>query len=199
VRVIAGSAKGRSLYSVPGEGTRPITARVKAALFSIIGPDIRGASFLDLFAGTGAVGIEALSRGATQVVFIERAQKAALTVRRNLELTRLEQGAQVVHSDAFQYLAHAGPEVEFDYIYVAPPQYKDLWAKALYDLDERALLAPGGQVIIQIHPKEYTSPTLRNLTLVDERNYGSTMLQFYARQEDLDAEATEDPAEGEQP
>lgn len=189
MRVISGSAKGRKLFSVPGAGTRPITARVKAALFNILGPDIRGATFLDLFAGTGAVGIEALSRGAGKVIFVERARKAVMTIRRNLELTGLRERAEVWAQDAFRFLAHAPKDLQLDYIYVAPPQYRELWAKALLALDEKAhLLAPDGLIIVQIHPKEYEELVTLNLRLVDERRYGSTLLQFYAHKERTEQE-----------
>ena len=191
MRVISGSAKGRKLKSVPGPGTRPITARAKGALFSILGQDIRGAAFLDLFAGTGSVGIEALSRGAGRVVFIERGRNAIRTVRDNLELTRLGEYAEVVQGDAFQYLAHAPADRPFDYVYVAPPQYRALWAKALLRLDASSLLTPEGLVIVQIHPKEVDDVTLSILELIEERNYGSVLLRFYAKSESsMESEAT---------
>lgn len=181
MRVIAGSAKGRKLLSVPGDGTRPITDRVKEALFSILGGDIEEAAFLDLFAGTGSVGIEALSRGAARAVFVERAHKALEVVRRNLELTGLKAQAEVVRTDAFHYIKHAPEGTQFDYIYVAPPQYQEVWAEMLLALDERPhLLTTDAVIIVQIHPKEYRPVPLFNLTLVRERAYGSTVLHFYA-------------------
>ena len=183
MRVISGSAKGRRLKSVPGSGTRPITARAKGALFSILGQGIREAAFLDLFAGTGSVGIEALSRGAGRVVFVERGRKAVRTVRDNLEMTRLGEHAEVVHGDAFQYLSHASADRPFDYVYVAPPQYRALWAKALLRLDASSLLTPEGLVIVQIHPKEVDDVTLNTLELIEERNYGSVLLRFYGKPE----------------
>lgn len=179
MRVISGEAKGRQLLAVPGGGTRPITDRVKEALFNILGPDIEGSRFLDLFAGTGSVGIEALSRGAQQAVFVDKSFKAVSTVRKNLQLTGLQDGALVLHMDAFDYIRQAYPEERFDYVYVAPPQYKGLWAKALIALDERPLLADRGLVIIQVYPKEFQELAVTNLRLVDERHYGSTMLFFY--------------------
>ncbi len=189
MRVISGQAKGRRLFSVPGEGTRPITDRVKEALFNILGAEIEGASFLDLFAGTGGVGIEALSRGAARVVFVERGHKALEVIRRNLEITGLKANAQVVRGDAFHYLRHAAPEEAFDYIYIAPPQYHELWAEALLALDERPyLLTAGGWAIVQIHPKEYRPLPLQNLALVRERSYGSTVLLFYALGREAPAE-----------
>lgn len=179
MRVISGLAKGRKLIPVPGEGTRPILDRVKENLFNILGSDVVNATFLDLFAGTGGVGIEALSRGATQVVFVDMARKAVTTVNKNLVTTRLQAGATVIQADAFRYLDQTPADTAFDYIYVAPPQYQDLWAKALLALDRKPLLADDGLIVVQIHPKEYHAVELARLERVRERTYGSTALHFY--------------------
>jgi 16S rRNA (guanine966-N2)-methyltransferase len=179
VRVIAGKAKGRRLKSVPGKGTRPITDRAKSALFSILGNDVIDSRFLDLFAGTGQVGIEALSRGAEKAILVEQARVALRTIRENLAHTQLEAEAQVVRADVFDYLSLA-PE-PFDYVYIAPPQYRGLWARALRTLDAKtAWLAEDGWVIAQIHPREYEELLLEHLALFDQRKYGSVMLCFYA-------------------
>jgi len=180
MRVISGSAKGRRLLPVPGAGTRPITDRVKESLFNILGPDVRGATFLDLFAGTGAVAIEALSRGAEYAVLIDKVRKAQTTILKNLENTGLVDRAQVIRGDAFRYIGAETQAEAFDYIYIAPPQYQGMWAKALRDVDAKpSLLDIQGQVIVQIHPKEYEVFDLCHLVLVDERIYGSTALYFY--------------------
>jgi len=179
MRVISGSAKGRTLKSVPGEGTRPITDRVKESLFNILGSDIRDARFLDLFAGTGGVGIEALSRGARQAVFVEQGRAALETIRANLAHTRLADRARVVRADVFTFLAGV-PDEPFDYIYIAPPQYKGLWAQTLRAIDANpAWLSEDSQVIVQIHPREFEPVALAHLVLVDQRKYGSTLLCFY--------------------
>jgi 16S rRNA (guanine966-N2)-methyltransferase len=182
MRVISGKAKGHRLRSVPGKGTRPITDRAKSALFSILGNDVIGCRFLDLFAGTGQVGIEALSRGATEAVFVERSAAALRTIRANLSHTRLEGGARVVRGDVFDFLARpAEPAGGFDYIYVAPPQYRSLWTRTLEVLDgSPGWLADDGWVIAQIHPREYEEPALPHLALFDQRTYGGVMLCFYA-------------------
>lgn len=189
VRVIAGSARGRKLFSVPGTGTRPVTDRVKESLFDILSADVQDSTWLDLFGGTGAIGIEALSRGARSVVFIDKAHQAVTTIRRNLELTGFAGSSEVIRADALRYIAQAAEGAQFDYIYVAPPQYQELWAEVLRALDERALedrslSAPYGQVIVQIHPREYHPVALQTLVLQDERRYGSTLLLFYERIED---------------
>lgn len=180
MRVIAGKAKGRKLRSVPGPGTRPITDRAKSALFSILGDGVREATFLDLFAGTGQVGIEALSRGAMRAVFVEQGEAALRTIHQNLGLTGLQGDAEVHKADVFHYLAH--PSDAFDFIYVAPPQYRHLWKQTLVLLDGRVdWLAEDGWIIVQIHPVEFEELDLEHLVLFDRRQYGSVMLCFYAR------------------
>lgn len=179
MRVIAGRAKGRRLDPVPGDTTRPITDRAKEALFSILGDDVHGARFLDLFAGTGAVGIEALSRGADRATFVDVEPRAVATIRANLARTGLADGARVVRGDAFALL-RKGAGGAYDQIYIAPPQYRGLWRRALELVDASpGLLAEGGLAIVQIHPREEEAPALRNLVEVDRRLYGSVRLLFY--------------------
>ncbi len=182
MRVIAGEAKGRKLLSVSGQVTRPITDRVKKSLFDILGGQVVNALFLDLFAGTGSVGIEALSRGARRAVFVERGRQALKVIAENLKRTGLADRAQVVSSDVFKFLRGEFDE-KFDLIYIAPPQYKDLWAKTLLALDGREVLADGGLIVAQIHPKEFTPLDLKSLQLADQRKYGSTVLCFYTHPE----------------
>jgi 16S rRNA (guanine966-N2)-methyltransferase len=178
MRVIAGSAKGILLQAVPGRGTRPISDRVKEALFSILGDSIAGARVLDLFAGTGGVGIEALSRGAEQAVFVDKNQKATATIRANLQRTRLEARARVIRADVFKFLGRQ-PE-PYDLIYIAPPQYLGLWSRTLLAVESHpGWLHPGGLVVTQIFPKELEPLALPSLRLAEQRQYGSTLLCFY--------------------
>lgn len=179
MRVIAGEAKGRRLKSPRGTGTRPILDRVKVALFDVLSPWVEDARVLDLFAGAGSVGIEALSRGARNAVFVELNPGAVATIKANLETTRLADRAKVVRRDVFRFLEEATGD--FDLIYVAPPQYVGLVVKTLEALDRRPLLAPGGRIIAQQHPKERVSITLTQLKLADERRYGDTELLFFER------------------
>ncbi len=179
MRVIAGKAKGRSLKLVPGAGTRPIMDRVKEALFNILWAEVPGSAWLDLFAGTGAVGIEALSRGAASVVFIDSAGLAIRTIQENLARTGLTEGAQVIQADAFAYLSRPASR-QFDVVYIAPPQYQGLWQKALLKLDERPdWLNPEAIVVVQIDPREQEPITLQALEAYDERRYGQTLLWFF--------------------
>ena len=188
MRVIAGEAKGKTLKAVPGKGTRPIADRVKESLFNILRWRVPECYFLDLFAGTGSVGIEALSQGAERAVFVEKAPKAVRIVHENLRATGLNHRARVIQEDVFRFLmlAHreVAPEDRFDVIYVAPPQYQELWAKTLLALEEHPLLVPDGIIVAQIFPKEYHALPMQKYVLTDQRTYGSTMLCFYEQPTD---------------
>lgn len=180
IRVIGGSAKGRKLKLVPGDTTRPVMDRVKEALFNIIGRDIYDAVFLDLFAGTGSVGIEALSRGAAKATFVDLEPKAIKTIQDNLAVTKLADKAIVKRADALK-LVEQPPFDDFDYIYIAPPQYKSLWLDALKLLDtNEAWIKPDTEVIVQIDPHEEVEIELKHLESIDKRKYGNTLLWFFA-------------------
>lgn len=186
MRVIAGVAKGRKLKPVPGDTTRPITDRTKEALFSILGNWIIDARVLDLFSGTGGVGIEALSRGASYVTFVEKNPAATRIIGENLRVTGLANRALVKRADVFKFLEQPLPQGQpFDLIYIAPPQYKQLWIKTIQKVDAQLdnWLVPDGAIVVQIHPIEYEELTLQNLVLYDQRRYGSTLLCFYERVE----------------
>ncbi|HLY25574.1 MAG TPA: 16S rRNA (guanine(966)-N(2))-methyltransferase RsmD [Aggregatilineales bacterium] len=181
MRVVAGTARGRQLKRVPGEGTRPIMDRVKEALFNILSDNIVGTTFLDLYAGTGSVGIEALSRGADSVVFVENANPAVRVIQENLALTGLAERARIVRQDVRDFLRKE-PTQAFEYIYIAPPQYKDLWLDTLRALDSNAAyLEPDAIVIVQIDPEEQKEVALQTLVPFDERRYGHTLLWFFER------------------
>ncbi|MCL4869548.1 MAG: 16S rRNA (guanine(966)-N(2))-methyltransferase RsmD [Anaerolineae bacterium] len=180
MRVISGRAKGRKLKIVPGNSTRPIPEKVKASLFNVLGDFVPGSRWLDLFAGTGQVGIEALSRDASQVVFIDTAQAAIRVIHDNLRHTGLEAGAKVMRMDALAYLRHP-PAEKFDLIFVAPPQYKGIWLEVMQIIDTRPreYLNEGGLVVVQIDPREYEPLPLTGLLLTDQRRYGDAMLCYY--------------------
>lgn len=179
LRVIAGSAKGRRLKDVPGDTTRPVTDRVKEALFSILYRDVEDSIWWDVFGGTGAVGIEALSRGAAFVRFSDLNRLPVEVIKSNLQACGFTGKAEVRRGDAFAMLA-AAPDRAFDYIYIAPPQYKGMWSKALALLDGNpGWLSEGAWVIVQIDPREYEQVGLKNLEEFDQRKYGSSLLVFY--------------------
>jgi 16S rRNA (guanine(966)-N(2))-methyltransferase RsmD len=133
----------------------------------------------DLFAGTGAVGIEALSRGASGVRFSDLNRAPIETIKWNLEHCKLSERAEVWRGDAFAMLAHQ-PDRQFEFIYIAPPQFREMWSQALLMVDENSgWLTETGWAIVQIAPREYQDLKLSHLEKVDERKYGSTLLVFY--------------------
>jgi len=188
MRVVAGSARGKKLLVVPGHGTRPILDRVKTSLFDILRPRISGVTMLDLFAGSGSVGIEALSQGAAHCTFIDLGPRAVATIKRNLATTGFSERAEVRQTDAFGYLR--GTKRSFDLIYIAPPQYKHLWVEAMHQIAERPELLrrpaaesaehqASGLAIVQIDPKEYESLDLGELREIRQKRYGNSLLIFF--------------------
>ncbi len=202
MRVVAGIAKGRKLKSPITAETRPVMDRVKTALFDTLMGDIADARFLDLFAGVGGVGIEALSRGAASATFVELSAESYRLTRENLAITRLADHAETIRSDAFAFLASAYRQGRrYDIIYVAPPQYKGMAARAVAQLDAEPLTDPGGLVIAQVHPREradFTALALRRLRLYDERRYGATLLLYYEHADERaeTEQASERPPDG---
>jgi 16S rRNA (guanine966-N2)-methyltransferase len=178
MRVIGGTARGTLLKSVPGDSTRPILDRVRTSLFDILRPELPGLVMLDLFGGTGSVGIEALSQGGKHCTFLDINKAAYETIKSNVKAARVEDRAEVRHTDAFTYLKHTTKS--FNLIYVAPPQYENLWVEACYRIAERPELLTGNKMIIaQIDPSEYEPLILAGFTEVDKRSYGKTLLVFY--------------------
>jgi 16S rRNA (guanine966-N2)-methyltransferase len=186
VRIVGGDAKGRRLKHPRTAGTRPVVDRVKTALFDILGERVIDARFLDLFAGTGSVGLEALSRGATHATFIELSQQVAAVLRENVRTTGLADRAEVIRGDAFRFLDQAAAQRRrYDMVYIAPPQYHYLAAKALAQMERLPLTDAGALAIVQIFPKErvdFDHLPLGKFCQVDERRYGSTLLLFYEQQ-----------------
>lgn len=183
LRVISGTAKGRRLKSVPGDTTRPITDRVKESLFDIIAGDVVDSTWWDVFAGTGAVGIEALSRGASFVRFTDLNREPIETIKFNLEHCRFTERAEVRRADALAMIGNAADR-QFQNVYVAPPQFKGIWETAILALDKNpAWLTEDAWVMVQIAPREYKDLELQNLIKIDERKYGSTLLVFYELKE----------------
>ncbi|HHY93322.1 MAG TPA: 16S rRNA (guanine(966)-N(2))-methyltransferase RsmD [Firmicutes bacterium] len=183
MRVIAGSERGRRLLCPPGQRVRPTSDRVREALFDILQHRIPEARVLDLFAGTGALGIEALSRGARQAVFVDDHPTSLATVRTNLERCGLTARAQVLRADAVTYLRRpATQDAPFDVIFADPP-YRWGGTSALLGRISPALLAPGGVVIYEHARKEEPPEQVGNLKRVRQQRYGDTVLSFYCFKE----------------
>ncbi len=184
-RIIAGTARGIRLEA-PGPGTRPLADRVKQTLFAILEPDLRGARVLDLFAGSGAAGLEALSRGAAQVTFVERDRGAAEVIAANLARTGLpRQRTRIARADAIAWLrrpAEPGDEA-FDVVVLDPPYAEtELLAAALEALGPR--LAPGARVVAKHFWRDRPPERVGLLASERDRRFGETSLTFYRRVEE---------------
>jgi 16S rRNA (guanine(966)-N(2))-methyltransferase RsmD len=180
-RVIAGSARGRRLRA-PGEGTRPFGDRVKQTLFAILEPDLPGARVLDLFAGSGAGGIEALSRGAAAAIFVERDAAAARVIDENLRATGLSEKARVIRGDAIAYLKTAATNAPFDLVLLDPPYAESgLLEAALARLGaaDQPLLASDAWVVAKHFWRTPPPPAAGLLASVRNRRFGETALTFY--------------------
>ena len=181
-RIIAGKLRGMHLKSIPGTITRPITDRVKENLFNIIRGEIPGSRFLDLFAGTGSVGIEAYSQGAAFVQFIEKNQQPYLILQNNLKLIIDRSAFHAIRTDAYKFISSNAVDNPFDFIFIAPPQYKGMWEETLNLIDHYPdLLKTNGRLIVQIDPIELNEVSHANFYETDRRKYGSTLLLFYRK------------------
>ena len=188
-RVIAGTARSIRLEA-PGPGTRPLADRVKQTLFAIIEPELRGARFLDLFAGSGAAGIEALSRGAAHATFVERDRDAIRVIKANLERTGLGTGGRstLVRSDAVEWLRKP-PQMPFDIVFVDPPY--DEPATLVRTVEALGPhLGPGARVVAKHFWRSAPPATVGLLASERERRFGETRLTFYRRRDDVAASET---------
>lgn len=185
MRVIAGLYKGRPLETVSGLGTRPTTDRVKEALFSILHPHLQDASFLDLFAGSGQIGMEAFSRGASEVVFVEEDPRVTKVIKKNLATLGLT--AEVYTKDVFFALTvFSKKNRAFDLIFCDPPYDRGLSPHVLSFLGEKGLVAKEGLVIFEHGRKEEIPREVWNLLQVRQIRYGDTILSFYRLKEDIE-------------
>lgn len=186
MRVVAGTQKGRHLKNPQGLDCRPTSSRVREALFSILSPYIEGAHVLDLYAGTGALGLEALSRGAKHAVFVENQAAAVRLLRDNIERCGYDQCA-IVHAQDVETFLSAPPAWEnpptptFNIVFADPPyQHTDL-SQVLEQLSQSGKLAPEGRVILEHFVKRAVPARVGSLTQTRQSRYGDTMLTFYQR------------------
>jgi 16S rRNA (guanine966-N2)-methyltransferase len=171
LRVGGGQARGRRLKAP--KGIRPTQGMVKAAIFNLVGPGIEGAHVLDLFAGSGALGIEALSRGAAEVTFVDREPRGLAILRQNLDALELKERAHVVRGDVVRWLESSPAEVDRAGLVFLDPPYEDVVLdRALRALD-RTL---SGALVVAEHSRRQTLPPLSRLEVDRERRYGDTMV-----------------------
>jgi len=179
MRIIAGTVGGRRIDAPAGADVRPTTDRVREALFSSLGNRVAGASVLDLFAGSGALGLESLSRGAGHATFVERGKGTLLILRRNIASLGMDDRCAVVAGDALTFLRNH-PPARFDLIFLDPPYDGTLLADALGLIAGRDLLAEEG-VILAEHRESAPLQPPDNLQVIRQRKYGSTCITFIGR------------------
>jgi 16S rRNA (guanine(966)-N(2))-methyltransferase RsmD len=174
--VIAGTLGGRRLKAPPGSATRPTSDRVREALFSILGAEVEDARVLDLFAGSGALGIEALSRGAAQATFVDDAPAALAALKGNLQTLGIE--AEVVRADALRWLrtASRAPR-QYDLVFLDPPYRRAAPLGAALSLALAPVLAPGAVVVAEADRR---APLELDLPITHERRYGDTLIRIHA-------------------
>ena len=182
MRVVAGELRGRRLASAGDRETRPTSERVRSALFDWLGDAVVGARVLDLFAGSGSLGIEALSRGAGEAVFVERARGALAALRRNLEQLGLEDVGHCLAGDVRKVLARGAPaHGVFDLVLADPPYAGDWGERLVAERGAGALLAAGGWLVVERSSARERPPRLFGLRFCEERRYGGTAFDAYLR------------------
>jgi len=182
MRVTGGRLKGRELFGPQSAEIRPMRDQVRTALFNILEDVVEGSLFLDLFAGTGSVGIEALSRGAAHVVFVDNSQEAVQIIHKNLKQLELIKQATVYREDVFQALESLSQRGQrFDLVFVGPPYGMGLADRTLQKIAERKVLNPDAIVVTEIFKKEAVQDHYGALELFDERLYGDNRMKFYRK------------------
>ncbi|WP_420854662.1 16S rRNA (guanine(966)-N(2))-methyltransferase RsmD [Salipaludibacillus agaradhaerens] len=180
MRVISGKQKGTSLKSVPGHSTRPTTDKVKEAIFNMVGPYFNGGMMLDLYAGSGAMGIEALSRGMSKAVFVDRDRKAIETIYSNLKTVRCLEEAEVFKNEAKRALnAIKKKERQFDLIFLDPPYAKQTLADELAFIDTHNILLQGGYIVAEHSSKVLLDNHYKTFRQTKEERYGDTSVTIF--------------------
>lgn len=180
MRIIAGKFRGRTLIEFEAEHIRPTSDRVKESLFNILGPAVRGARVLDLFAGTGNLSIESVSRGAAQVEAVELNKKSIIIIRKNLTKFDLKSEVKIHAEDVFKFLKRhrGGP---FDFVLADPPFTEMLAHEVLGRLTKSSAVGPQTLVAIESSSRERLDETYGDLTRIDKRSYGDKILSFFQR------------------
>jgi len=180
MRIVSGSVKGRRLFAPSGLGLRPTPGKVRSALFNILSQEIVGATFLDLYAGTGAMGLEALSRGAKQATFVEQSPRHLQYLRKNVAACGMD-GQSTVRGMAVEDFLKALPR-HFDLVFLDPPYDGEALEKILPRLQQGDMIAGTGRVIIEHFHKHGLPETIGKISFLKQYRYGETLLSFYGKQ-----------------
>ena len=189
MRIIAGTHRGRNIYTVPKDKfVKPISGRIRQSLFDMLRPYITGAVFLDLYAGTGAVGLEALSRGASKAVFVEKDGQCMKVIEKNIAALGFGEKAKALKADVLsglKWLEHYADYKGYDVVFMGPPYRTEENLPLFYSLETLTLLAdagianPGCTIVVQHHKKEPVTPCPAGLTHVRHERYGDTDVDFF--------------------
>lgn len=179
MRVISGKVRGLKLDTPKNDDVRPTTDRVKESLFNIINSYIMDSKVLDLFAGTGSLGIECLSRGAKKCVFVDVSKESISIVKSNIKKARVENESVVINADFKDAINRLKGSEKFDVIFMDPPYYKDMFVKALESVDNADLLDEDGIIMIEHDTKDSFPETIGRLIQSKSKKYGNTTLTFY--------------------
>ncbi len=180
MRIISGSAKGHRLKSPKGLDTRPTTDRIKESLFNIITPHINEACVLDLFAGTGNLGLEALSRGAENAIFVDKSKVATSIIIENLKYTKLMDQAMVFTCDYMQYLnKFYDGQRKFDIVFLDPPYHKNFIEPVLKYISDKQLLNREGIIVVETDKDDVLFDNIYDFKISCSRNYGRTAISIY--------------------
>ena len=179
MRIISGSLRGKKLHAFHGKDIRPTSDRTREAIFNILFDQVRGAVVLDLFAGSGALGIEALSRGADMATFIDSAPAAVSLLEKNLRACRLEKRARIIVWDIernLNCLPSHGPR--YNLIFLDPPYHKNMIGPALTHLKESRVMMPGARLVLEHGSADEIPGSLAGFELSDRKRYGKTLVSF---------------------
>jgi 16S rRNA (guanine966-N2)-methyltransferase len=181
LRVISGALKGRKIETLPGKGTRPVLSRVRKAVFDALQFEVPGARILDLFGGSGSYAIEALSLGAKSATIVEFDLKAFRVLVGNVQALGIKDRTECLLGDALEVIPRLSQKGKrYEYIFAAPPQGQGLITSAFTKMREHPVLAQGGLIVAQHHPKEYREGLAKEgWVLLRERRYGNTVVGFY--------------------
>ncbi len=180
MKITSGCLKGKKIKSKKGLSTRPLLSRIRKSLFDLLGDGIKDKKFLDLYAGSGAVGIEAISRGASEAVFVDKDPECVKIIRENLLKLGISSAARVFQQDVLQILPFLLKKEEFPFIFIGPPYFLGLQDRTL-DIIEKLVNYRGG-LIIQHHPREKVKLERRNMTVIQQRKYGDICLTFIRKE-----------------
>ena len=180
MRIISGEFRGRKLKKLEGMDIRPTSDRVKESLFNMLGTSLMDCAFLDLFAGTGGVGIEAYSRGASKVVFIDESQNSIKVLKSNLEMLKLIDKVEVYNTDYINAISKlALNNRKFNIIFIDPPYLKGFAQDALVQINESKILNEEAVIVIEHDMQDKMPENVGNLKMQRQKKYGNTMLSFY--------------------